>query len=80
VSPADAHQPIAHTTPAAKTDWLADTTHLNDTNGNLTKKDDRTNVSSYKYDFRNLMTDYDGLGTGAESVSSWCPGAPGGGG
>jgi RHS repeat-associated protein len=31
-------------------------------NGNLTKKDDGTNVHWYKYDVRNLMTDYDGPG------------------
>jgi hypothetical protein len=49
-------------TPAAKTDWLTDTTHVNDANGSLTKKDDGTNVHAYKYDFRNLMTDYDGPG------------------
>ena len=33
-----------------------------------TKKDDGTNVHSYAYDFRNLMTDYDGPGASNDST------------
>jgi hypothetical protein len=42
---------------------LTSTTYLYDANGSLTKKDDGTNVEAYGYDFRNLMTDYDGPGS-----------------
>ena len=38
-------------------------TYLYDANGNLTKKDDGTNVEAYGYDFRNLMASYDGPGS-----------------
>ena len=44
------------------------TSCLYDANGSLTKKDDGTNVSSYKYDARDLMTDYDGPGAGGGGV------------
>ena len=39
-----------------------------DANGSLTKKDDGTNVHSYAYDLRNLMTSYDGPGTSNDST------------
>jgi YD repeat-containing protein len=40
------------------------TTYLYDANGNMTKKDDGSNVHAYKYDFRDLMADYEGPGAG----------------
>ena len=44
------------------------TRYLYDANGNLTKKDDGTNVHAYKYDVRNLMTDYDGPGSNNDAT------------
>jgi YD repeat-containing protein len=44
------------------------TTYLYDPNGNLTKKDDGTNVHAYGYDSRNLMTDYDGPGANNDAT------------
>jgi RHS repeat-associated protein len=44
------------------------TTYLYDANGNLTKKDDGTNVHAYGYDFRNLMSDYDGPGANNDAT------------
>lgn len=44
------------------------TSYLYDPNGNLTKKDDGTNVHGYKYDVRNLMTDYDGPGANNDAT------------
>ena len=39
------------------------TTYLYDANGSLTRKDDGTNT----YDFRNLMSSYDGPGSSNDS-------------
>jgi len=47
------------------------TSYLYDANGNLTKKDDGTNVHAYGYDFRNLMTDYDGPGSNNDSTYTY---------
>ena len=44
------------------------TRYLYDANGNLTKKDDGTNVHAYKYDVRNLMTDYDSPGANNDTT------------
>ena len=37
----------------------------------LTRKDDGTNTYDYAYDFRNLMTDYDGPGTSNDSTYTY---------
>jgi len=47
---------------------LANAGNKSDAGGNLTKKDDGTNVQAYKYDFRNLMTDYDGPGSNNDTT------------
>jgi YD repeat-containing protein len=39
-----------------------------DANGNPTEKEDGTNVSSYKYGFGNLMTDYEGPGANNDTT------------
>jgi RHS repeat-associated protein len=39
-----------------------------DAKGRLAEKDDGTNVEAYGYDFRNLMTDYDGPGSSNDAT------------
>jgi RHS repeat-associated protein len=47
------------------------TTYLYDPNGNLTKKDDGTNVDAYGYNWLNLMTSYDGPGTSNDATYTY---------
>jgi hypothetical protein len=44
------------------------TTYLYDANGNLTRKDDGTNVHAYGYNWLNLMTSYDGPGANNDAA------------
>ena len=44
------------------------TSYLCDANGNLTKKDDGSNVHAHGYDCRDLMTDYDGPGANNDTT------------
>ena len=62
-------------------DVTSTTTYLYDANGirserrgqrpNLTRKDDGTDVHSYAYDIRNLMTSYDGPATSSDAACAY---------